>query len=53
MITDWTGQPLVWDVGSGDVAAAVAAAPGEVIAAGDLGVHAAALKLLDWEQHKS
>lgn len=50
VITDWRGQPLTWRVDGGDVAAAVKAAPGEVLAAGDPAMHAAALQLLGWAQ---
>lgn len=48
MITDWAGRSLSWDVSNGDVAAALAAAPGEVIAAGDRQTHQQALELLAW-----
>eukprot|EP00775_Hariotina_reticulata_P004006 gene4006-4257_t len=50
VITDWSGQPLCWKLSEGDVAAAVKAAPGEVLAAGDAGTHAQALQLLAWQQ---
>ncbi|KAF8059378.1 HISN7 [Scenedesmus sp. PABB004] len=48
VITDWAGQLLRWSVAGGDVAAAIAAAPGEVLAAGDAATHAQALELLAW-----
>lgn len=47
-ITDWRGQPLTWPAGAdgGDAAACA----GEVVAAGDPRVHAAAVELLAWQQ---
>lgn len=49
-ITDWRGQPLRWEVTHANQAQAVEEFPGEVLAAGDAGVHAAALALLGWGQ---
>jgi fructose-1,6-bisphosphatase/inositol monophosphatase family enzyme len=50
VITDWSGQQLRWKVQGGDVAAAIKAAPGEVLAAGDAETHKQALQLLAWKQ---
>ncbi|WIA15857.1 hypothetical protein OEZ85_012611 [Tetradesmus obliquus] len=52
VISDWSGQPLRWQVQGGDVAAAIKAAPGEVLAAGDAETHAQALQLLAWKQQQ-
>lgn len=47
-MTDWSGQPLVWQPtpGAADVRSGW---PGEVCAAGDPQLHAAALSILDWK----
>lgn len=50
VITDWSGHPLCWKLSEGDVATALKAAPGEVLAAGDAATHAQALRLLAWHQ---
>ncbi|KAF6260129.1 hypothetical protein COO60DRAFT_923288 [Scenedesmus sp. NREL 46B-D3] len=50
VITDWSGRQLRWQVQGGDVAAAIKAAPGEVLAAGDADTHRQALQLLAWKQ---
>eukprot|EP00898_Chlorokybus_atmophyticus_P005362 jgi/Chlat1/5827/Chrsp4S06353 len=42
VITDWLGRPLRWREGDDVV--------GEVVAAGDVAVHAEALRLLNWTQ---
>jgi inositol-phosphate phosphatase/L-galactose 1-phosphate phosphatase/histidinol-phosphatase len=52
VITDWSGQQLQWQVQGGDVAAAIKAAPGEVLAAGDAETHRQALQLLAWKQQQ-
>lgn len=47
-MTDWSGRPLVWQPtpGAADVRSGW---PGEVCAAGDPQLHAAALSILDWK----
>ena len=49
VITDWSGDALTWKVEGSDIAAAVKAAPGEVLAAGDARTHKQVLDMLDWK----